>query len=290
MSERRRHEDPICNFFEFRTAPFSRNTPVESIMKLPGLEEMQARLFQAMRHQEIALVTSIGGCGKSTALRYFVHRLDLDQTQVLYVPNPASGLTGVYRQLLKDLGYEPTYFKPQLVSQLRIALAEVVARGRRIIILFDEAHALTDHWLEELRMLLPTDMDAGSLATLVLVGNPELRSRLRMAIHEPLWGRINIRYQLKPLNLEQTAQYIKHHVRVAGYPGDALFSDGFIIKAYEYTRGIPRRINQLCNHSLVAAKQTGAKVIDELIFQRAVLDLDSDLEPTGLNGGREGSR
>jgi len=120
-------------------------------------------------------------------------------------------------------------------------------------------------------------MDAASLATLVLVGHPELRARLRMAIHEALWSRINVRYQLKPLNLQETAQYIAHHTKAAGYRGEALFSDGFIAKAFEYTRGLPRRINQICTYALLAARAAGAKVIDEAIFQKAQFDLDEDL-------------
>jgi len=269
-------QDPIEEYFGFQRMPFIREVSMDSLLSIRGQDEMQARLRLAIREQGIALVTGPGGCGKSTTLRRFYHHLDSNRYLVLYVPNPAPGLTGVYRDLLKTLGYEPTYFKPQLVSQLRFALAEVAARERRTIILFDEAHRLSDYWLEELRMLLSANMDASSLATLVLVGHPELGSRLRMTCHEALWGRINIRYQLKPLNLQETAEYIAHHVKSVGYRGDALFSDGFVVKAFEYTRGLLRRINQICTYSLIAAKTQGAKIIDEAIFQRAQADLDED--------------
>ncbi len=269
--------DPIEEYFGFHRMPFVREVSLDSLLSLRGQEEMQARLRLAIREQGIALVTGLGGSGKSTTLRCFYHHLDSNRYLVLYVPNPASGLTGVYRDLLRSLGYEPTYFKPQLVSQLRFALTEVAARERRTVILFDDAHKLTDNWLEELRMLLSANMDASSLATLVLVGHPELSTRLRMTCHEALWGRINIRYQLKPLNLQETAEYIAHHVKSVGYRGDALFSDGFVVKAFEYTRGLLRRINQICTYSLIAAKAQGAKIIDETIFQRAQADLDEDL-------------
>lgn len=270
-------DDPITQYFGFERMPFSRGQQVDHLMAISGQDEMRARLKLALRHQDLALVTAPGGCGKSTALRLFVEALDGNRYLVLYVPNPAPGLTGVYRDILKSLGYVPTYFRPQLVSQLRIALIEVNAKGRKVVILFDEAHRLTDVWLEDLRMLLSTDMDASSLATLILVGHPELRTRLRMTVHDALWSRINIRYQLKPLSLRETAEYIAHHVKVAGHRDNALFSDGFIAKAFEYTGGVPRRINQICTYSLVAAKATGASVIDEALFQRAQLDLDEDL-------------
>jgi general secretion pathway protein A len=269
--------DVVWNYFGFHATPFSRNIPVDKLLPLAGQQEMQARIHQVMRESGIALVTGQGGCGKSTVLRLLVSQLDQNRTQVLYVPNPANGLTGVYRDFLKTLGHQPTYFRPQLVSQVRIALQDVYAKGRETVIFCEEAHRLTDTWLEDLRMMLAISLEIESLATLVLMGEPDLRSRLRMAIHEALWSRINVRYQLKPLNLQETAEYIAHHVKVAGYRGGALFSDGFIAKAFEYTRGIPRRINQICTYSLLAAKAAGTKIIDEAIFQRAQLDLDEDI-------------
>lgn len=278
MKERQRTaQDPILQYFGFQRMPFGRNDHVDLLMPIDGQEEMQARLLQAMRDQGIALVIGQGGCGKSTALRRFAHSLDNNRYLVLYVPNPAPGLTGVYRDILKSLGYEPTYFRPQLVSQVRIALTDVVARGRLVVILFDEAHRLTNTWLEDLRMLLSADMDSASLATLVLVGHPELRERLRMTTLDALRSRISVRYHLKPLTLEETARYISHHVKAAGYRGDALFSDGFIAKAFEYSRGIPRVINQLCRISLVAARASDTRLIDEALFQRAHLELEDNL-------------
>jgi type II secretory pathway predicted ATPase ExeA len=287
MTERRRpSSDPLYEFFGFHSPPFSRDCPVDALLELPGQQEALARLQIALRNRDMVLLTGIGGSGKSTVLRVFKHQVDKNHVLPLYVPNPAPGLTGVYRDLLTQLGHEPTYFTPQLVSQLRVALADVATRGRRTVILFDDAHRLTHAWLEDLRMLLSTDMDASSLATLVLVGLPELRDRLRLAVHEPLWGRINIRCNLKPLHLEETTRYIHHHVKVAGYRGEALFSDGFVIKTYEYTRGVPRRINQVCLLALVAARQAQTQLIDERIFELVRLDLDGvDIDP--LEPGRK---
>jgi type II secretory pathway predicted ATPase ExeA len=186
-------------------------------------------------------------------------------------------LTGIYRELLRRLGQVPSFFKPHLVSQVRSALEELTHRERQPVILCDESDRLTDPWLEDMRMLLSRDMDSGSLATLILVGHTSLSSRLRMVNHEALWSRINFRYQLKPLDLQGTAEYIHHHVRAAGHRGNALFSDGFISKAFEYTRGLPRRINQLCTYSLIAAAARSTNIIDEAIFQQAQSDLDEDL-------------
>lgn len=265
---------PIAEYFGFQRMPFGRNLPTSELLSLPGQEEMNARLHQAAREHGIALVTGRGGCGKSTALRRFAENLDPNRVRVLYVPNPAPGLTGIYRDILREVGFEPSFFKPHLVSQVRSALAGLLERGRRAVILVDEAHRLTNPWLEDLRMLLSTEMDSASLATLVLVGHPELATRLKMACHEALWGRINYRYRLKPLALKETAEYITHHIRAAGWRGEALFSDGFIAKAQEYAGGLPRQLNQICTYALVAAMAAESKVIDEGLFHRARFDLE----------------
>ncbi len=267
----------VDQYFGFVQIPFSRGPNLQDLLPMKGQEEMLARLQLATREQGIALVTGQGGCGKSTTLRLFTQRLDPNRFTVLYIPNSAPGLTGIYRDLLHRLGHVPSFFKPHLVSQVRRALGELANRERQAVILCDEAHRLSDLWLEDLRMLLSEDMDARSLATLVLVGDTSLSGRLRRVNHEALWSRINYRYQLKPLDLQGTAEYIHHHVRAAGYRGDALFSDGFIAKAFEYTRGLPRRINQLCAYSLIAAAARGTRLVDEAIFQQAQFDLDEDL-------------
>lgn len=268
---------PVEEYYGFTRMPFSRGPEIKDLLGMKGQEEMLARLKLAMREQGIALITGRGGSGKSTTLRIFTHRLDPNRYTVLYVPNSADGLTGIYRGFLHRLGHVPSYFKPHLVSQVRYALKELASRDRQTVILCDEAHRLTDSWLQDLRMLLSEDMDATSLATLVLVGDTSLSRRLRMVAHEALWSRINYRYQLKHLELIGTAEYIHHHVRAAGYRGDGLFSDGFIAKAHEYTGGLLRRINQLCTYALIAAATRGTRLIDEAIFQQAQFDLDEDL-------------
>lgn len=267
----------VDEYFGFAKIPFSRGPSLQDLLPLKGQEEMLARLHLATREQGIALVTGQGGCGKSTALRLFAHRLDPNRFTVLYIPNSAPGLTGIYRDLLHRLGHVPSFFKPHLVSQVRRALRDLATRERLVVILCDEAHRLSDAWLEDLRMLLSEDMDSHSLATLILVGDTSLSGRLRRVNHEALWSRINYRFQLKPLDLVGTGEYIQHHVRAAGYRGEALFSDGFIAKAFEYTRGLPRRINQLCAYSLIAAAARRTRLIDEAIFLQAQQDLDEDL-------------
>ena len=118
-------------------------------------------------------------------------------------------------------------------------------------------------------------MDSQAGAALVLVGHTELRRTLRLSIHEALWQRTSVRYHLRPLDLTETGAYIRHQVEVASYRGPALFSDGFIAKAYDYTKGIPRQINLVCTHALMAGCAEQKQVLDELVLRQVIADLET---------------
>lgn len=118
-------------------------------------------------------------------------------------------------------------------------------------------------------------MDSQAAASLVLVGHTELRRTLRLSIHEALWQRTLVRYHLRAFDLTETGAYIRHQVETAGYRGTALFSDGFVAKAYDYTKGIPRQINLVCTHALMAGCAHQTQLLDEAIFRQVIADLET---------------
>lgn len=267
---------PVEAYFGFTKQPFPQVVASADMMEYPGQKELLARLKMAVRDQSIALITGQGGLGKSTSLRKFRESLDPNRYNVLAISNPAPGLTGVYREMVRRLGHEPSYFKPHLVTQLREALHLQAVRDRQNVILFDEAHGYTDDWLQDLRMMASADLDATHLATLILAGDNTLNERLRMICHEPLRGRIRFRYQLKPFDPAQTKDYVNHHLRIAGYRGEPIFSDGFLARMHEYTRGVPRSINQACLLALMAATLRETRIIDEAIWTLVHTELEQD--------------
>ena len=117
-------------------------------------------------------------------------------------------------------------------------------------------------------------MDSQSLATLVLVGHPSLRSTLRLSVHEAFYQRLAVRYHLPPLDLQETIGYVKHHVQVAGFTAATLFTDDAITRIFEYTKGIPRRINQVCTTALMAAMIDQKSIVDESSVRKAIADLE----------------
>jgi len=127
-----------------------------------------------------------------------------------------------------------------------------------------------------LRFLLNDQMDSTSLITLVLLGQPDLAHKLRFAPYEALHQRIAVRYHLKPLDLEETAGYIKHHLRIAGYQ-DQLFSDSFISGVYDHTKGVARKVNNVCRGALLLGATEHKQILDETDLKRVLRDLEGQI-------------
>ena len=116
-------------------------------------------------------------------------------------------------------------------------------------------------------------MDSASTITLVLLGQPDLAHKLSFAPYEALYQRIAVRYQLPPFNLEETAGYVKHHLRVADHQG-SVFSDSFISGVFHHTKGVARKINNLCRSALLLGVSERKQILDETDLKRVIRDLE----------------
>ncbi len=266
----------FAEFYGFSATPFSRGLASSKLFPSRGQDELRARLTYLVRERGIGLVTGEVGSGKSTAVRAFVEGLDPTRYTVVYTANPCIGVTGFYREVLGQLGEPIGRYRQQMVPAIRRAF-DLLSHERKKtpVVIVDEAHLADGRMLEELRLLLNVHMDSQAGAALVLVGHTELRRTLRLSIHEALWQRTSVRFHLLGLDLTETGAYIKHQVEVAGYRGNGLFSDGFVAKAYDYTKGIPRQINLVCTHALMAGCAEGKRTLDEMVLRKVVNDLET---------------
>jgi type II secretory pathway predicted ATPase ExeA len=250
-------------YYGFTRAPFAKTIETDKLFATVGQKELTARLTYLVRERGCGLVTGEIGSGKSTAVRAFT--------------NPTTGSMGLYRELLLTLGHEPPFSKPRMVSRIRTALADLRINKRRTpLVIIDEAHLLTQPMLEELRLLFSDKMDSESLATLVLVGHPDLRRTLHLSVNEAFYQRLAMRYHLGSLDLQETIGYVRHHVKVAGYNAGQLFTDDAITRIFEYTKGLPRRINQLCHTALMAGLIDQKSTLDESTIRKAIADIEHD--------------
>jgi hypothetical protein len=119
-------------------------------------------------------------------------------------------------------------------------------------------------------------LDCAHISFAAQVIEHRLRRTLHLSVHEAFNQRLAVRYHLGPLDLQETIGYIKHQVRIAGYTAGPLFTDDAIQRIFEYTKGIPRRINQVCTTALMAGMIDQKQVLDESTLRKAIADLNHE--------------
>jgi type II secretory pathway predicted ATPase ExeA len=263
----------LNDVYGFDQTPFTKSIATQNLYPSRGHQEVQGRLSFALQERLPALITGDVGTGKSTALRAFAQSLDRNIYRVVYLSNPHLTVPSLYRQILLALQTEPEFGFRHLLPQFQTTVADLARKGRYVLLIVDEAHLLPPELFDQLRFLLNQEMDSVSSITLVLLGQPDLAHKLRFAPYEALYQRIAVRYQLPTFDLEETAGYIKHHLRVAGFQGP-LFSDSFISGVYDHTKGVARRINNLCRNALLLGASEGKQILDETDLKRVILDLE----------------
>ena len=267
----------LNNYYNFSQTPFSRSIPADDLFPSGGHQEIQGRLAFALSDRFPALITGDIGTGKSTALRAFVHSLDHNLHPLVYLSNPRLNTATLYSQILLALQVEPAHAFTRLLPQLHDTLQNLARKNRYPLLVIDEAHLLPSELFDQLRFLLNDDFDANSLLTLVLLGQPDLAAKLRFAPYQALNQRIAVRYALPPLDLEETASYVKHQLRLAGYHNQ-LFSDAFVADLHHHAKGVPRLINNICRAALLLGATENKQILDETDLKRVLLDLNGQLD------------
>ena len=244
-------------YFGLTEAPFS-------IAVNPRYLFMSARHRDALAHLlygvgaggGFILLTGEVGTGKTTINRCLLEQLPED-TDVAIILNPALNAMELLASVCDELGiaYDTErHTLKTLTDNLHAFLLDNHARGRKTVLMIDEAQHLDFEVLEQIRLLTNLETNSEKLLQIILIGQPELAEMLARPELRQLNQRITARYNLGPLNLEETGAYIRHRLQVAGMPaGREIFPAGVVRGIYQRTRGIPRLINVLCDRILLGA-------------------------------------
>jgi type II secretory pathway predicted ATPase ExeA len=260
----------------FTRTPFTKDLAPSMLHRYAGHSEAVARISWCVDEAAIGVITGEVGAGKTVAVRAALGELDNSRHTVIYLGNPAVGARGLYAAIINRLGGVPRFYKAALIPQAADALAaEVAERGRRVVLVVDEAHLLAADQLEELRLLTNADMDSTSPFALVLVGQPTLRQRLRLGAFAALDQRVALRYAIPPMTQADTGDYIAHHLKLAGR-ADTLFSDDAIARIHKASRGLPRAVNNLAVQALIAAYANNSAIVDDKAARAAVTEVTSE--------------
>jgi type II secretory pathway predicted ATPase ExeA len=267
---------PWVAHFGFTRTPFSKGIPAKDLFLRKAHAEAVARIHFCVAESALGVLVGDVGAGKSVAIRAAATALDPTRHHIVYVSNPAFGTRGLYVSIVSALGGTPRFRKPELIAQAACLLAaEEAERHRRVIFVVDEAHLLSPDQLEELRLLTNAEFDSASLFAAILVGQPTLARQLRLGIFAALDQRIATRYTLPPMDLAESAAYLRHHLALAGRT-DALFGDDAVARLHRVANGLPRALNNAAVAALVAAAADGKALVDDACAKRAVAELTRD--------------
>ena len=270
-------------YFGLKEAPFS-------IAVNPRYLFMSARHRDALAHLiygvgeggGFILLTGEVGTGKTTINRSLLQQLP-DNTDIALILNPALNAVELLATACDELHIsyerEDRHSLKILTDKLHQFLLANYAKGRNTVLLIDEAQHLQFSVLEQVRLLTNLETNTKKLLQIILVGQPELRTLLNKPELRQLAQRITARYQLKPLNLQETRDYIRHRLQVAGLPASqTLFPDAIIKKLHRTSRGVPRIINVLCDRMLLGSYGKNKTIVDKSILKQATLEVMGDEE------------
>lgn len=259
------------SFFSLKEKPFQM-TP-DTRYFYPSAKHTDAlnhMVYAIQDRRGFVVITGEIGSGKTTLSRVLFQKLDR-RTKTAIIRNTHLTAKDLVTQTLEELeiSYRPGSTKTHLINLLNEYLIEQLRENNNVVLLIDEAQNLKPNVLEEVRMLSNLETEREKLIQIILMGQPELKSKLWLKELTQLRQRVTLHYHLLPLDEMETASYIAHRLHVAGVNGVPVFASTALPKIFQYTQGVPRLINGLCDQALLTgyvneARTIGPEIIDEV--------------------------
>jgi type II secretory pathway predicted ATPase ExeA len=261
-------------YWGLREKPFRKTPDPRYLFLNDTYEEALERLQFAVEEMELALLTGEVGSGKTLLTRALVDRVG-EKYEVGMILNPRLSPRQFLRTVASELGVEqPRFHSSDLLDQLHERLLELDGQGRAALLIVDEAHLIPGKpTFEEIRLLTNFQLDDRNLVAIVLVGQPELRERLRHRTYRALTQRIGASFQLVPLAAADTRAYVAHRLSVAGAARE-IFSADAVAGLHAAACGIPRVLNHLATQALVEGMARGAQQVDASVVAAVAAERD----------------
>ena len=267
-------------YYRFKEKPFE-ITPDQKFLYLSEIhQEALAHLQYAIKEGKgFTVITGEAGTGKTTLVHTLLGELD-GNIKTCYIFNPILERADFLNYICDDLGIKSDGMKSrgQSLAALHNFLLNCFERNEKVFLIIDEAHSMNPDLLQEVRLLTNLETTKNKLLHVILLGQPELNKILKEPRFRPLKQRITVRYHLRPLNFQETKEYIIYRLKRAGSRNISLFDNNAIKEIYRYSKGLPRLINSVCDNALLA----GFALERTRIGKPIIRDVINNLE------GREG--
>ncbi|WKJ91508.1 XrtA-associated ATPase [Methylomonas montana] len=236
------------------------------------------------------LVIGSPGTGKTMLVKSLIKNLNKDKLLIGVMMTSQVGPEDTLRMAASTFGF--TYSlsdKASLLSGFEKFIVEKAREGRRLLLIVDEAQNLPKQSLEELRMLTNLDVNGNPVFQVFLVGQTELKRTIYAADMEQLKQRIVSTFQLDPLDLEETKEYILFRLQTAGWRGTPEFTHRVFEAIHEFSGGIPRRINSLCDRLLLFGYLEELTLLDEQAVTKVIVEVKEEMLLESGDEGTDGS-
>lgn len=258
-------------FFGLKERPFGKTPDPRFLYLSKQHEEALARLSYAVEEREIAVLTGEIGSGKTTLSRALMDRVESDQ--VVLIVNPRLTPNQLLREFARRLDIDPPRYRTDLVEAISDRIFALNQEGRGLVLIVDEAQLIPGKaTFEELRLLSNFQLDTENLISILLIGQPELRQRLKHPTYAALRQRVGMWYHLGNLGEEDTPAYVLHRFRVAGGKG-APFTEEALGSVHRLTGGVPRLINNLCTNALLSGFGREEKPVSATTLREAAKEM-----------------
>jgi general secretion pathway protein A len=274
-------------FFGLRESPFNVNPDPRYLYLTKQIQESLAGLTYGIQNRKgFILLTGEVGTGKTTLLNRLLDWLHGQRVATAYIFNSRLDVNQLFDFIMADFEIPcETREKSQVLLKLNQWLLDRYRAGETAVLVVDEAQNLSAEVLEEIRLLTNLETSTEKLLQIVLTGQPELEEKLKLPQLRQLRQRITMRCRTAPLSIEETFGYIAERLRIAGANGEPIFSKEAIQAVYIYSRGIPRVINLLCEHSLINAYVDSSGPVSALLVEEVAREFQLDeIAPTAPAG------
>jgi general secretion pathway protein A len=272
------------NFYGLAERPFNTTPDPRFLFLAPSHREALAQLIYGVREgTAFVVLTGEVGTGKTTLLQALLQRLD-PQVAVAMIVSPILDFDGLLDLILEDLGIElDGRTTAQRLVALRRFLLERAAAGQRTLIIIDEAQHLQPTAIEQIRLLSNYESPSRKLLQIILAGQPELSVKLDHPQLRQVKQRVGLRCAITPLTRQETREYIAMRLRIAKAPNPRLFTERAVERVFRFSRGIPRLINILCEHSLLIGYADQIRLIDHRIVAEAIRTIEAQERRRGAD-------
>jgi general secretion pathway protein A len=269
------------SFFGFKCKPFQLTPDPEFLFMSPVHKRALTYLSYGVKdNYGFILLTGEIGTGKTTVIRTLMRQITAEMN-VARITNTKVSSDQLISMINDDFGLDTKdKDKIRMLADLTDYLIKQYAEGGRSILIIDEAQNLAPDLLEEVRLLSNLETDKSNLLQIILIGQPELNTTLGRHELEQLRQRIAINVYIRRLARNEVEDYIRHRLKVAGNENGVRFEEGVIDAIYEFSSGVPRLINIICEFTLLSAFVEKKSVIDIELIREIMVDLINESPET----------